>query len=120
VAEVILHLVLFTPRASVDVDAQSRFADALERALTTIPSVVSYRIGRRIRFGAAYEAISATFEYCGVIEFADRHGLEVYLSHPAHVELGRLFYETSGDAFAGDFDAVASAPAAALRGWRSQ
>lgn len=116
----ILHLVLFTPRSSIDADAHRRFAEALERALTTIPSVVAYRIGRRIRFGAAYEAISASFEYCGVIEFADRHGLEVYLAHPAHAELGQLFYETSGEAFAGDFEAVASAPAAALRGWRPQ
>lgn len=116
----ILHLVLFTPRPSIGADTQSRFAEALERALTTIPSVVSYRIGRRIRVGAAYEAISARFEYCGVIEFADRHGLEVYLTHPAHAELGQLFYETSGEAFAGDFEAVASAPAAALGGWRSQ
>ena len=104
----------------MDADAQDRFAEALERALTTIPSVVSYRIGRRIRFGAAYEAISANFEYCGVIEFADRRGLEAYLTHPAHAALGQLFYVTSAEAFAGDFDAVASAPAAALRGWRSR
>lgn len=116
----ILHLVLFTPRASVVDDEQDRFGRALERALTAIPTVVSYRIGRRIRFGAAYETISATFEYCGVIEFADREGLATYLAHPAHDELGRLFYQTSAEAFAGDFDAVASAPAAALRAWRAQ
>jgi hypothetical protein len=120
VAEVILHLVLFTPRPSVNADAQNRFAEALECALTTIPSVVSYRIGRRIRFDAAYEAISANFEYCGVIEFADRDGLATYLQHPAHDELGRLFYETSAEVFAGDFEAVASAPAAALAAWRLQ
>jgi hypothetical protein len=117
---VILHLVLFTPRASVAADEQDRFAIALERALTTIPSVVSYRIGRRFRTGAGYDAISAGFEYCGVIEFADRGGLAAYLEHPAHAELGQLFYSTSADAFAGDFDAVAAAPAAALRAWRSQ
>lgn len=116
----ILHLVLFTPRVSVADDEQDRFGRALERALTTVPSVVSYRIGRRIRFGAAYEAISANFEYCGIIEFADRHGLDLYLTHPAHAELGQLFYETSSEAFAGDFEAVASAPAAALRGWRAR
>jgi hypothetical protein len=117
---VILHLVLFTPRASVTTDEQDRFERALERALTTIPSVVSYRIGRRIRFGAAYERISAAFEFCGVIEFADREGLSAYLTHPAHEELGHLFYQTSAEAFAGDFEAVASAPAAALHGWGAQ
>ena len=116
----ILHLVLFTPKASVDADEQDRFGRALERALTTIPSVVSYRIGRRVRFGAAYEAVSAAFEFCGVIEFADREGLAAYLMHPAHDELGHLFYTTSEEAFAGDFETVASAPAAARRAWRSQ
>ena len=116
----ILHLVLFTPRSTVKADEQDRFGRALERALTAIPAVISYRIGRRIRFGAAYETTSAGFEYCGVIEFADREGLAAYLAHPAHDELGRLFYETSADAFAGDFEAVASSPAAALRAWRTQ
>ena len=76
--------------------------------------------GRRVRIGAAYEAVSAGFEYCGVIEFADLDGLAAYLKHQAHDELGRLFYETSAEAFAGDFDAVASAPAAALAAWRTQ
>ena len=116
----IVHLVLFTPKASLDADEQDRFGRALELALTTIPSVVSYRIGRRVRFGAAYESVGAGFEFCGVIEFANRAGLSAYLMHPAHEELGRLFYQTSAEAFAGDFETVASAPAAALRAWRSR
>lgn len=113
----ILHLVLFTPRPDLSATDEEQLSAALERALTTIPSVVSYRIGHRIRTGASYDALGGRFEYCGVMEFADLDGLAAYLSHPAHVELGRLFYTTSADALACDFEAVAAAPAAALRGW---
>jgi hypothetical protein len=117
---VILHVVLFTPRATLTAGEQNDLATALERALTTIPSIVSYRIGRRTRTGAAYDALPGSFEFCGVIEFADLDGLARYLSHPAHGELGRLFYLTSAEAFAGDFEAVADSPAAALRDWTTR
>ena len=113
----ILHLVLFTPRPGLSATEQSRLAAALERALTTIPTVVSYRIGRRVRTGAAYDALPGSFEFCGVMEFEDLDGLSAYLSHPAHVELGQLFYTTSAEALAADFDAVSHSPAAALRAW---
>jgi hypothetical protein len=117
---VILHLVLFTPRAGLSAADQSRLATALERALTTIPTVVSYRIGRRVRTGAAYDALPGSFEFCGVMEFEDLDGLTGYLSHPSHIELGQLFYTTSADAFAADFDAVSHSPADALRAWTEQ
>jgi hypothetical protein len=116
-AEVILHLVLFTPRADLSETDQDRLAEALERALTSIPSVSSYRVGRRIRTGAAYDALGPAFDYCAAIEFASLDGLAEYLRHPSHVELGQLFYTASGEAFAGDFEAVSSSPAAALREW---
>ena len=113
----ILHLVLFTPRPDLSAAEQGRLATALDRALTKIPAVVSYRIGRRVRTGAAYDALPGSFEFCGVMEFEDLEGLAAYLSHPAHIELGQLFYTTSADAFAADFDAVSHSPSAALRAW---
>jgi hypothetical protein len=114
---VILHLVLFTPRADLSEKNQDQLAAALERALTSIPSVSSYRVGRRVRTGATYDALGRAFEYCAVMEFADLDGLAAYLEHPSHAELGQLFYTTSAEAFAGDFEAVSSSPAATLRGW---
>jgi hypothetical protein len=117
---VILHLVLFTPRADLPDHEGAAFGDALERALTTIPSVRSYRVGRRLRTGADYDALPGDYEYCGVMEFDDREGLQQYLVHPAHQELGRLFYATAGSAFAGDFDAVDRDPAAQLGRWRER
>jgi hypothetical protein len=117
---VILHLVLFTPRADLPVDEHKAFGDALAHALGSIPSVRGYRVGRRFRTGADYDALPGAFEYCGVIEFDDRAGLQEYLQHPAHQALGRLFYTTASSAFAGDFDAVDASPAAALGRWSAE
>ena len=114
-----LHVVLFTPRTELT-DAERRaFGQTLEHALTTIPSVRGYRVGRRVRTGAAYDQLPGDFDYCAVIEFADLAGLQAYLRHPAHTELGRLFYVTSRAAFAADYDAVGEAPATALQTWHA-
>ena len=113
----ILHVVLFTPRDALTPAERDQFGQALEQALTDIPSVRRFRVGRRVRTGAAYDALPGSFQFCGVIEFDDRVGLDAYLRHPAHERLGRLFYTTSAEAFAGDFEAVDAAPAAALARW---
>lgn len=112
-----LHVVLFTPRPDLTGVEQQRFAAALERALAEIPSVRRYQVGRRVRTGAAYDALPGRYDYCGVLEFDDYAGLEAYLRHPAHAELGQMFYTASAAAFAGDFDAVSDAPSAALQSW---
>lgn len=115
----ILHVVLFTPRPDVSDAERAAFGAALEHALTGIPSVRRYRVGRRVRAGAAYDALPGDFAYCGIVEFDDQAGLDAYLRHPAHADLGRLFYATSAHAFAGDFEAVSQMPARALAGWHS-
>lgn len=113
----IAHVVLFTPRADLTDDERRSFGDALERALTGIPSVRRFCVGRRVRTGAQYDALPGDYEYCGVIEFDDRTALQAYLTHPAHAELGRLFYSTSRAAFAGDYEVTDRAPAQALARW---
>ena len=114
-----LHVVLFTPRPDLT-DAERRtFGEALDLALTSIPSVRSYRVGHRVRTGAAYDALPGDYEYCAVIEFDDLAGLQGYLEHPAHAGLGRLFYTTSGAALAADYEAVDTSPASALARWRT-
>ena len=112
-----LHVVLFTPRADVTDAEREAFGQSLDHALTSIPSVRRFRVGRRVRTGAGYDALQGDFEFCAVVEFDDRAGLQGYQQHPAHAELGRLFYVTSGTAFAGDFDAVDREPARALARW---
>lgn len=114
-----VHVVLFTPRPDITDDERRVFGDALERALTVIPSVRRFSVGRRVRPGAAYDQLPGDFDYCAVIEFANLEGLQAYLQHPAHAELGRLFYTTSRQAFAGDYETVNAAPAKALDAWRT-
>jgi len=115
-----LHVVLFTPRADATDVVRETFGQSLDHALTVIPSVRGFRVGRRVRTGAAYDALPGDFEFCAVIEFDDLAGLQGYLQDPAHAELGRLFNVTAGSAFAGDFDAVDQEPARALARWRAE
>ena len=112
-----LHVVLFTPRADLTDADRETFGRSLDHALGTIPSVRRFQVGRRIRTGAAYDQLPGDFDFCAVIEFDDLAGLQEYLTHPAHAELGRLFYATSRSAFAADYEAVDASPANALARW---
>ena len=115
-----LHVVLFTPRADATHAERQRLGQSLDLALTSIPSVRGFRVGRRVRTGAAYDGLPGDFEFCAVIEFDDSVALKSYLHHPVHAELGRLFYVTARNAFAGDFDAVDRSPADALSRWQAE
>ena len=85
----IVHLVLFSPRPDLAETEQADVRDTLQRALTEIPSIRSYKVGRLV-----------------TIEVDDERSLSDYLSHPAHQKLGQLFYETSAHALASDFHLV--------------
>ncbi len=115
----IVHVVLFTPRPEITDTERHTFGQVLEHALTAIPSVCRFGVGRRVRTGAAYDQLPGAFDYCAVIEFDDLDGLHAYLQHPAHTDLGRLFYTMSRDAFAADYETVDAAPARALAAWHA-
>ncbi len=117
----IVHLVLFTPRDGLTDQDRDRVVGALDRALTTIPSIRRYQVGRRIRLGTAYDSLApGPPEYCGMFEFATREDLKAYLDHPAHAELGQLFYQTSSSAQAFDFETVDADAGARLAAWQSK
>ena len=100
----IVHLVLFTPRPDLPAEGRERFARALETALESIPGIRRYRLGRRLRHGAPYEAqMAVNFEFVGMLEFEDEAALGAYLAHPAHGELGTLFHTASSAALAYDY-----------------
>ena len=102
----IVHIILFEPRADLG-DAQRRqVIDDLRRAADSIPSVRRCRIGRRIRHGApGYEAaMTVNYQYAVIIEFDDRAGLEAYLRHPAHHAAGRHFTRSAANAVAYDYE----------------
>ena len=114
-----LHVVLFTPRPDLTGADRQAFGRSLEHAFSSIPSVRRFQIGRRLRTGAAYDQLPGDFDFCAVIEFDNPAGLRAYLTHPAHAELGRLFYATSRSTFAADYEAVDTAPAQALAAWHA-
>src|SRR5260221_8011420 len=102
----VLHVVLMKPRGDWSPADRAAFADAFEHAVRTIPTVRSVKIGRRVLHGAGYEgATPGGFEHLAIIEFDDLGGLQTYLVHPAHEELGARFGQSLGSAAVLDFEA---------------
>src|SRR4051794_36722793 len=93
-------------RPDMTQENKSALIAAFERAVHTIPSVRNVRIGNRVIFGAGYEAHQPDVaDYLVAIDFDDQPGLEAYLDHPAHRELGTRFNESLSAALIYDFDA---------------
>ena len=102
------HVVLLKPRADLRVDQRRHFVDVFRRAVTSIPSVRGVRFGRRVTHGAGYERNAPDAgAFLAIVEFDDRAGLEAYLAHPAHQELGVAFGESLSAAHVYDFDMLA-------------
>jgi hypothetical protein len=111
-------VVLFQPRPDLSPADRARFYAALSTALGSIPSIRRARLGRRVRHGAAYEAMMpADLEFIGVFEFDDLAGLQAYLDHPAHAELGALFSSANAAALAYDYDVPEAEPVATITSW---
>ena len=99
------HLVLMTPRPDLSAADRGALIDAFERAIREIPSVRHVRVGRRVLHGAGYEAAAPDIaEYVAVIDFDDLAGLQAYLRHPAHDELGARFGQSLCSAVVYDFE----------------
>lgn len=111
----VAHVVLLAPRADLSADERDAVIAALERAAREIPSVRRVRLGRRIRHGAPYEAsVPQDFPFAAIFEFDDLAGLQAYLAHPAHADLGARFYDSLSGALACDYEMDG---AAGVRGW---
>jgi hypothetical protein len=101
----VTHLVLMKPRPDLSAADRGAFVDAFERALREIPTVRAVRVGRRVTHGAGYEKTSPdAADVLAAIDFDDLAGLQTYLRHPAHDELGRLFGQSLSAAMVYDFE----------------
>src|SRR5262245_19155221 len=99
------HVVLFKVRPDLREDERRALAAAFDRAVRAIPTVRGVRFGTRVRHGAGYEETSPdAADYLAVIDFDDLAGLQAYLRHPAHAELGARFGESLSSAFVYDFE----------------
>jgi hypothetical protein len=99
------HVVLMTPRADLSATDRRAFIDAFERALQEIPTVRGVRLGRRIRHGAGYEQSQPDVQFVAMIDFDDLDGLQTYLRHPAHEEVGARFGQSLSFSNVYDFEA---------------
>ena len=89
----IAHLVLYELRPDIAEEDRTQFLDALDKAVTTIPTVRGVRFGRRQSIGAGYEALATpSFSFFALFEFDDVAGLQAYLAHASHVALAQLFW----------------------------
>ena len=102
----IVHVVLFQPRAGLSDEQRDRVLADLRQAATEIPTIRRFRIGRRVLHGLpGYEqAMTDNYEYAALIEFDDREGLEAYLRHPAHAAAGAHFTAAASRAVAYDYE----------------
>ena len=112
------HLVLMKPRANLSIDDRRALVEAFDRAVREIPTVRAVRTGRRVKHGAGYESSAPdTADYMVAIDFEDLAGLQSYLRHPAHDELGVRFGQSLSSALVYDFEAggIEERPLRALR-----
>jgi hypothetical protein len=101
----ILHLVLFRPKATLTDEQRRTLIETLQNALGAIPGIRHARVGRRRNLGRFYDAQNAQdFPFVATIEFATEADLLSYLDHPAHRSLGEQFYLTAESALAFDFE----------------
>jgi hypothetical protein len=99
------HLVLMKPRPDLTDADRAALIAAFERAVREIPTVRRVQVGRRVRHGAAYEQVALdAADYVAQIDFDDLAGLQVYLRHPVHDELGARFGKSLSAALVYDFE----------------
>jgi hypothetical protein len=100
----VIHVVLFRPKADLDAASREALAAAIDRARREIPSIRRFVVGKRILQGTNYAALMDDFPLAALVEFDDVAGVEAYLRHPAHADLSRLFWMTGEQSLAYDFD----------------
>ena len=101
----LVHVVLFRPRAGIGETDRAAIFAALHAAATRIPTVRRFYVGTRVTHGAAYEPLmAADFPFAAIVEFDDLPGLQSYLDHPDHQKLGELFYRLQEAALVYDYE----------------
>jgi hypothetical protein len=92
------------PRPDLSAADRAGFIGAFERALREIPTVRDVRIGKRVIHGTGYEPSAPDLDYLATIDFDDLDGLQTYLRHPAHLDLGMRFGQALSGALVFDFE----------------
>jgi hypothetical protein len=91
----IAHIVLFQPKKELSAEATQLFVDTLTKGFREIPGIRWVRVGKKMEDGVAYaqELGHTPYSHAAVLEFSDRDTFVRYLEHPAHIAIGRQFWE---------------------------
>src|SRR6186997_1130093 len=106
--QVIAHVVLFRPRATLTAEQRQSLVNALRTAVEGISEIKRATIGTRILLNRpGYETQMAEhYEYSAILEFDSEADLRAYLDHPSHNNLGRLLFTSAQAVLAYDFTHV--------------
>lgn len=111
----VVHVVLYRPRADATPVQLVGLADALSAAAGAVGQVRRCWLGRTLPNPPRYKLGGfPDFPFCAVLEFDDAAGLEAYLAHEAHADVSRLFNQTTDAALIYDFETVEASEAGAL------
>ena len=103
----VAHVVMLKPQAALTAGDREALLEAMRHAFSHIEEIRRVRIGRRTVLGRSYDVMMPQhFEYAAILEFDTEDALCAYLDHPAHVDLGRRFFESAEAALVYDFVTV--------------
>ena len=104
----IAHVVLFSPKPDLSDAERGALLDALVGAAADIPSIRSFRVGKRVKHGLpGYEQmVRDDYEFAAIVEFDDIDGLKLYLDHSSHAAIGRHFTASAARSLAYDYELV--------------
>jgi hypothetical protein len=105
---VIAHIVLFDVKEGLTTERLRLFARMFSLHAKLIPGIRRVTVGRSMPDGPVYyPSIGvSTYQLAAVLEFDDKQGLDGYLKHPLHVELGRSLWEVSERAAVVDIETL--------------
>ncbi len=91
----ILHLVLYQPRATATPVECAELTSALEAACHQIPAIQQVRVGKAVNLGMGYKNRSQgqQYDYVAVFQFRDELDLKSYLANDHHRALAEMFWK---------------------------
>jgi hypothetical protein len=104
----ILHIVLYQPKATASPEELQALSQAIEKAARDIQAIRQVRVGRAKDFSFGYKTwpYDQVNGYVAVFEFSNLDGLGAYLMHDRHKALAEMFWKTCENPTILDVEAV--------------
>ena len=100
----VVHVVLFRPRPDVSDHEREGLFEAMRVAASEIATVRGFRVGQHVDPAPQYRLGGfPSLPWIAVLEFDDVAGLQAYLTHPLHKDLGQRFNAAADAALIYDY-----------------